>query len=347
MPASIFDRVVRPTFKRVVTAEHRCSDHILGLLYAPKGDRLVVVPTTGAPELWSGAQGQVRLRLEGHGGDVLAASWSPDGEYVVTGGQDGTARVWQAATGGCVAVLSMGQGWVEQVAYAPTGAYIAVSCGKRLSLFQPNGVRVQVFEPQASTIMGLQWLFNGKLVGCCAYGGVSFFHPGGAEALSGFAWKGSLIALAWSPRGDYLVAGCQDGALHAWRTENGEDFEMSGYRTKVRELSWDSAGRFLASGGGLYPVIWDFSGEGPAGRSPLELRLHTTLLSALSFRPGRTWLLVGAQEGGLSMWDLSKPRQPLLCEALGASVTQVSWHAQGMQFAVGLSDGHVQLCTWR
>ena len=45
---------------------------------------------------------------------------------------------------------------------------------------------------------------------------------------------------------------------------------MSGYSTKVRELSWHANSRFLATGGGPAVVVWDFSGKGPAGSKPVS-----------------------------------------------------------------------------
>lgn len=347
MSVPLFERQPRSLFKRQIQVEYELSDHVLALAYAPRGSGLVSVPVTGAPCVLNASRKAAPLPLEGHAGDVLSVSWSPQGEYIVTGSQDGTVRIWHASTGRCEATLPLGKAWVERVAWSPEGSLIAATCGKHLTLLSARGERVQTFEPQSSTILGLEWLHNGKLLATCAYGNVSFFHPGEPEPMRHFTWKASFISLAWSPTGEYIVAGCQDGALHAWRSLDGEDFEMSGYPTKVRALSWDSSGRFLATGGGARPVIWDFSGSGPAGQEPMELPFHTTHVSGLAFRPGRLWLLVGAQEGGLSLWDLQKARQPLLWEGLSSTVTQLCWHPEGMQFALGLADGRVQSCHWR
>ena len=49
---------------------------------------------------------------------------------------------------------------------------------------------------------------------------------------------------------------------------------MYGFPTKVLELSWNSTGRWLATGGSSSVILWDCSGKGPAGEN-LESTLHT------------------------------------------------------------------------
>ena len=70
------------------------------------------------------------------------------------------------------------------------------------------------------------------------------------------------------PTGRFIATGNQDSTVHLWITETGKDLHMSGYSTKVRELSWHANSRFLATGGGPAVVVWDFSGKGPAVVNP-------------------------------------------------------------------------------
>jgi hypothetical protein len=56
---------------------------------------------------------------------------------------------------------------------------------------------------------------------------------------------------------------------------------MSGYPTKIRELSWHANSRSLATAGGPSVVVWDFSGKGPAGSKPISLDHHKKFLTQL------------------------------------------------------------------
>ncbi len=99
-----------------------------------------------------------------------------------------------------------------------------------------------------------------------------------------FAWKGSILTLAWSPDGRYLVHGDQDATVHFWVLASGKDYQMWGYPTKVRELAWDHTSRYLATGGGPVVVVWDYAGKGPQSSKPLMLEAHEDFLSALAFQ---------------------------------------------------------------
>ena len=63
--------------------------------------------------------------------------------------------------------------------------------------------------------------------------------------------------MAWSPDGKVLAHGNQDATVHFWYAQTGTDLQMSGYPTKVRELGWDFTSRYLATGGGRMPCVWD------------------------------------------------------------------------------------------
>ncbi|MGW9046784.1 hypothetical protein ACWGQL_30110 [Streptomyces lydicus] len=49
-------------------------------------------------------------------------------------------------------------------------------------------------------------------------------------------------------------------------------------------------------------TVWDFSGRGPAGTSPPQLRAHRRI-TALAWRPGAgAQLATGGSEGSIALW---------------------------------------------
>jgi hypothetical protein len=90
----------------------------------------------------------------------------------------------------------------------------------------------------------------------------------------------------------YVITPAHDGRATAPAGENPQGLiphrrerpEMSGYPTKVRELSWDSGGRYLATGGSAIVTIRDCGGKGPASSRALHLDGHETVLTALEFQ---------------------------------------------------------------
>jgi hypothetical protein len=65
--------------------------------------------------------------LEGHTGEVRAASFSPDGTRVVTGSDDKTARLWDATNGKPLATLQGHTSSVSAVAFSPDGTRAVTS----------------------------------------------------------------------------------------------------------------------------------------------------------------------------------------------------------------------------
>ena len=81
-----------------------------------------------------------------------------------------------------------------------------------------------------------------------------------------------------------------------WYAESGRELHMSGYPSKVRELSWDFTGRFLATGGGDVICVWDCGGsKGPEGTTPKMLEGHGATVSAVAWQ--RRGFLLASGDG--------------------------------------------------
>jgi WD40 repeat protein len=154
-------------------------------------------------------------------------------------------------------------------------------------------------------------------------------------------WKGSTLVVAWSPDGRYIATGDQDATVHFWVVKSGEDLQMWGYPTKVRELSWDGASRYLATGGGPAVTVWDCSGKGPAGTTPLSLEAHEDYVSALAFQGAGPLLASGGEDGIVALWRPGASKMPRALENLGAAVSGLAWSPDDRAVAAGGEDGGV------
>jgi WD40 repeat protein len=156
-----------------------------------------------------------------------------------------------------------------------------------------------------------------------------------------FMYKGSLLATSWSPNSRFVAAGNQDSTIHIWIVESGKDLCMSGYPTKIRELSWHSSSRFLATGGGSSVVVWDFAGKGPAGSSPISLEHHQRFLTQLAYQNSGEILASGCEDGLLALWHPTAKVPLLTSLRLCAPVAQLAWSPDDRTLAVGAADGSV------
>jgi WD40 repeat protein len=291
------------------------EDHVIDLEWSPDGSQLAVASVGGPISIFEGASGRVEHRLAGHGFGTTSLSWSPYGGVLATAGQDGMARAWDASTGAERFRVEGGAAWVERVAWSPPGDVLATA--------------------------DIRWRPRSHELASAAYGQLAFWKPNKPEPSRVFEWKGSMLALAWSPEGRYLATGDQDSTVHFWIVKTGEDLMMYGYPTKVRDLSWDSVGRYLATAGGPHVTVWDCSGKGPSGTTPLEVDKRRTLITALEFRPSGAVLAVGGGDGGVRVWRVAKDSERLGTANLGAEVTKVAWHPSGRSLAAATATGTI------
>jgi WD40 repeat protein len=122
---------------------------------------------------------------------------------------------------------------------------------------------------------------------------------------------------------------------------------MYGYPTKVRELSWDSMSRYLATGGSDIVTIWDCSGKGPAGTKPIELKGHADLVSTLGFAHRGFLIATASVDGRLIFWHINKQKRPrpLVQAAFQSSISQLAWSPNDKLIALGTENGLVTVCT--
>jgi len=325
------------------------ADNVIALAWSPDSAFVAAAAVSGPITLFDAASGAVRHELAGHGFGTTAIAWHPSEPLLASAGQDGKIRIWGVESGLERAQMVGGAAWVEQIAWSPDGAYLASAAGKKLRFWDRTGVLLQECVDHASTIADLAWKptpLRGKnqpALATASYGGIRLWRPTQAEPTREFVWKGSSLVLQWSPTAAYIATGDQDSTVHFWITTSGKDLQMYGYPGKVKELAWDQAGRFLATGGSPTVVIWDCSGKGPENTKPLMLEGHTDSLTALQYQPRGALLASGGADGLVMLWQPTASKRPLATMEHADSVASLVWSPDNTLLAIGGAAGAVRL----
>ncbi|HKB92444.1 MAG TPA: WD40 repeat domain-containing protein [Opitutaceae bacterium] len=332
------------------------DDYVIDLAWSPDGTLLAAASSTGPVTLF-GPRATVRHVLPGHeaGTNVIAwrAEQKSDGEVSVpdvpsapvlaTGGQDGAVKLWDANTAACVHTVEVSPAWVEHLAWRPgtRAPLLLAAAGKTLKAISSSGEIAHAFKPAPKTLSAIAWHPTGACAAVSYFGGVCLWDGDDFHAQKELGYNNAIHALIWSPDGRWLVSGNQDPSVHLWIPEEDQELNMSGYETKVREISFDRSSRWLATGGSNDVCVWDCSDAGPEGRTPIMLPRHNARICAVAFQHDHGLLASAAIDGSLAIWNLTR-RQPLIDVInLNGVITKIAWSPDDLALAVGTDKGAV------
>ena len=317
------------------------QDYIIDLAWSPDASKLAAITVEGSVFLFNLQDKSDKISLIGqHDKGANSLSWRSDGTEFATAGHDGLVKVWDSSNGKQLCSLEAGDSWVGKVAYRPRGNVLATAAGKHLKMWNDHREVSYESSDHSSTIADLEWNPNGSSVAVAAYFGVTLHVPGKQKRPRKYEWKGSSLKMAWSPDAKYIATGEQDSTVHFWHMKSGEDAQMWGFPTKVSELSWDSSGRWLATGGGAAVCLWDCSGKGPAGRKPRLYEAHLNKMTDLAFQPDGTMLASADADAFLFIWDPFKHNKIIGGSGLSSPARCLQW-CSGGKLAVGQEDGKI------
>jgi WD40 repeat protein len=156
--------------------------------FSADGTKIVTATVGKAVRVWDALQGAPLTPPLEHQDMVLCAEFSPDGRKVASGSIDQTARVWNADTGQLLFELPH-QDWVWTIAFSSDGQRLLTAGGGSVN------------DP---TLAKLWDLNTGRLV---------------AEPLN---CKGRVVAARFSPDGQMVLAGAEDGTTRLWEAVTGK-----------------------------------------------------------------------------------------------------------------------------
>eukprot|EP00446_Apocalathium_sp_SHHI-4_P090711 CAMPEP_0177450934 /NCGR_PEP_ID=MMETSP0369-20130122/9494_1 /TAXON_ID=447022 ORGANISM="Scrippsiella hangoei-like, Strain SHHI-4" /NCGR_SAMPLE_ID=MMETSP0369 /ASSEMBLY_ACC=CAM_ASM_000364 /LENGTH=438 /DNA_ID=CAMNT_0018923483 /DNA_START=280 /DNA_END=1597 /DNA_ORIENTATION=- len=255
-------------------AEQRQGVRVRGAALHP-GGRLVLTIAGPCAQLWlhDAALGGPARALEGHSGDVLAATFSADGSHVATASRDGTAKVWNTESGACLSTFrACGGGRVLSVAFDPSGARVALATSR------------------------------GSVAVWQAFAGKNRLEAGEAEPV--FCWtahSAEVCCVAFSPDGATLATASGDGTAMLWCSDGGSQLQtFSGHRARVRSVAFGLDGHgFVTGSDDKTAKLWCLD----SGRCVRSLRGHRAEVVGATFSPVAKAIVTASMDGTVRLWS--------------------------------------------
>ena len=300
--------------------------------------------------VYDSAQGRaVHLFEQAHADGCDALAWRPDGKALATAGRDGKWKLWETESGKILAEHEAGAMWAEHLAWSSKpigerGHLLALGAGNTLSFWTEKGeASGEAIKMPKKTVADLAWIMGGTTLAIATSTEVIVRDALDNADERVFKSRDPILSMAFSPSGKWLMTGNQDCSVHVWNTDNGAEMHMRGYAAKVRQLAWHRGSRWLAAGGGDAVSVWDCSGRGPEGRTPLLLEWHPDQISALHYQPEGDWLASGARDGSIAIWSPTQRQAQISRAKIASGVTRVAWSPDGKLLAVTGEGGEVQV----
>jgi WD40 repeat protein len=309
------------------------------------GERAAFV---GAEETVALVDGAGVTKVPVHGGGILCVT--SDGSRLVMGGDDG--RLVALDKTGEVAVLATDpkRRWIDNVALHPDGT-VAWSVGKTAFVRGAKDKDEAKSFEVPSTVGGLAFAPKGVRLAIAHYNGVTLWFPNMAANAEVLEWAGSHLGVVFSPDNKFLVTAMHEPALHGWRLADHRHMRMTGYPGRVRSMSWNAAGKALATSGADSVIMWPFaSKDGPMGKQPAMLAPLQARVSVVACHPKQEILAAGYSDGTILMVRLQDGAEILVrkndrsddTESV-AAVSALTWNAKGTMLAFAAEDGEAGL----
>src|SRR6266702_44700 len=148
-----------------------------------------------------------------------------------------------------------------------------------------------------------------------------------------------VLALAWSPDGEYIACGSDDRTVRVWQVEKEVSFTMkqsftySDHTNWVNAVAWSPDGRHIASGSDDKTVhVWQMDGT----TTDAEIgtyRGHSLWVVTLAWSPDGTYIASGGNDATIHIWDVSKKETALIYRDHRFGINALAWSPDGTRIA--------------
>jgi COMPASS component SWD2 len=196
--------------------------------------------------------------FKGHRDKVVSLAMSPIDDTFLSGSLDDTIRLWDLRTNACQGLLR--RKGRPAVAYDPQGLIFAVSSSvNTIKLYDVRSFDKGPFSTFQVDYHPIEWTSmkftnDGKHILLATNENIIFL----IDAFDGQTVRkyqsfvndnSSTIEASFSPDAQYVLSGSEDGTIHVWHKESGQEVAVwTGHAGPVGVVQWNPKSMMVASG---------------------------------------------------------------------------------------------------
>ncbi|GJE89940.1 WD40 repeat domain-containing protein [Phanerochaete sordida] len=249
-----------------------------------------------------------RLTRNGHTKEINQVAFSPDGQHIVSGAKDKLALVWNVQTGSVVRRLEAHEDAVNYVTFSRDGTQVVTRSKNSLRMWVASSgdllhavtdIKSEdsseiLLSPDSSHIAA-------RLDASPSNTAVAVLDCRTGERIATLRKQG-ILCMAFSPDGDRIATGSEDGSACVWDAASGEALlELKEHTGSLREVAFSQDGSevtTMSSNGTL--VMCDSHTAAVKHRFTFR---PVKSVNAVSYSPTNNFIACGAGDGGVHVWD--------------------------------------------
>jgi WD40 repeat protein len=315
--------------------------------------RLATISHTAPPRIWDVAGGRLLHDLGNQKIPVYSAAINADGTKLVTYAPGPCARIWDCETGKLIRAIPLASEPMHgdpspSFVFAPEGSTLAVvDCVRKGDPEQ----RIQMwnmadFDPKPRMLTPPPGI--GRLEAFTPDGKTLLWESGSSYRLldavtgkdrHGWASRGAVLGVAWSPDGKRIATAGQDGTVGLWDAGNAKRLHtVVGHHGGIGTVVFSPDGKLLVScGANKEPaVLWDVA----SGEKKAELDNNRTRLAGVNWAgfSHDSKLLYTAGFGGHGIFETETGKLQGVFATGRISTWNMAFSSEGRFTAVGI-DG--------